>query len=260
MSINQLRLYSEFFLYGKKHKIVSIEPPFVRIKRPDGEDFQMKFIEIVSHPTFQPDSSMKVTKKELAPYDVLAKLAEAKREEVSERFEVIRPLILLEESKSQNLRSVQKFMDQYKYLIKEGEELTSIHQEILIKRINEMRIIQKKKKVSRSTIMRYMKAYRDQENQQNNRGVEGLISNKGRGYTGRKDTKILEICHPQKSDIVLDILHVRLSDELISILKSIIENDYLTKYNISKATVWRAVKRECAYNSFQRLVIAPSPT
>lgn len=253
MSINQLKLYSEFFLYGKKHKIISIEPPFVRIKRPDGEDIQMKFTEIVSDSTFQPDSSMRVTKRELAPYDVLVKLTEPKREEVSERFEVIRPLILLEESKSQNLRSVQKFMDQYKYLLKEGEELTSIHQEILINRVNEMRIIQKKKKVSRSTIMRYLKAYRDQENQQNNRGVEGLISNKGRGYTGRKDTKILEIYHPQKPDIVLDVLHVRLSDEVIPIVKSIIENDYLTKYNISKATVWRFINRECAYKQLKEV-------
>lgn len=69
-----------------------------------------------------------------------------------------------------------------------------------------MRIVQKKKRVSRSTIMRYIKAFRDHENQQNNRGVEGLISRKGRGYTGRKDTKILEICHPQKPEIVLDVL------------------------------------------------------
>lgn len=247
MSINQLKLYSEFYLYGKKHKIVSIEPPFVRIKRPDGEDIQMKFTEIVSHSTFQPDSSMKVTKKELAPYDFLAKLTEPKREEVSERFEIIRPLILLEESKGQNLRSIQKFMDQYKYLLKEGEELTSIYQETLIERINEMRIVQKKKRISRATIMRYLKAYRDKEGEQNNRGEEGLISKKGLGFTGRKDTKNLEICHPQKPDIVLDVLRVRLSDELISILKTIIENDYLTKYNISKATVWRAVKRECSF-------------
>lgn len=253
MSINQLNLYSEFFLYGKKHKIVSIASPYVRIKRPDGEDFEMKFTEIVSHSTFQPDSSMRVSKKELAPYDALAKLSEPKRDEVSERFEIIRPLILLEESKNQNLRSIHKFMDQYKYLIKEGEELLSIHQEVLIKRINEMRIVQKKKKVSRPTIMRYMKAYREQENEQNNRGVEGLISRKGRGYTGRKDTKILEICHPQKPDIVLDVLHVRLSDEVIPIVKSIIENDYLTKYNISKATVWRSINRECAYKQLKEV-------
>ncbi|GAB6992130.1 Mu transposase C-terminal domain-containing protein [Paenibacillus pini] len=253
MSINQLKLYSEFFLYGKKHKIISIEPPYVRIKRPDGEDIKMKFTEIVSHSTFQPDTSMKVTKKEPAPYDVLAKLSESKREEVSERFEVIHPLILLEEIKSQNLRSIQKFMDQYKYLLKEGEEVTSIQQEVLINRINEMRIVQKKKRVSRSTIMRYIKAYRDQENEQNYRGIEGLISRKGRGYTGRKDTKSLEVCHPQKPEIVLDILHVRIHDELIPIVKSIIENDYLTKYNISKATVWRSVKRECAYKQLKEV-------
>jgi putative transposase len=91
--------------------------------------------------------------------------------------------------------------------------------------------------------MRYIKAYRDHENQQNNRGVEGLISGKGRGYTGRKDTKILEICHPQEPVIVLDVLQVRLSDELLPIVKSITENEYLTKYNISKSTVWRYIIR-----------------
>jgi len=144
-------------------------------------------------------------------------------------------------------------MDQYKYLLKEGEELATINQETLIMRINEMRIVQKKKRVSRSTIMRYIKAYRDHENQQNNRGVEGLISRKGRGYTGRKDTKILEICHPQKPEIVLDVLQVRLSDELIPIVKSIIENEYLTKYNISKSTVWRSINRECAYKHLKEV-------
>ncbi|REK71596.1 Mu transposase C-terminal domain-containing protein [Paenibacillus paeoniae] len=245
MSINQLKLYSEFYLFGKKHKIISIEPPYVRIKRPDGEDFRMKFSEVVGHSTFQPDRSMKVTKKELVPIDTLAKLAEPKREEVSERFDVIRPLLLLEEIKSQNLRSIQKFMDQYKHLLNEGEELTAITQEVLIQRINETRIIQKKKKVSRSTVVIYLKAYREQDNQQNNGGIEGLVSRKGRGYTGRNDTKYLEICHPEKPDIVLDVLNVRIDDELIPIVKSVIEHDYLTKYNISKATVWRSIKREC---------------
>src|SRR5690606_33126189 len=113
MAFNQLKLYSEFYLYGKKHKVISIEPPNVRIKRPDGEDIEMKFVDIVSNPSFQADKTMKITKKELVPYDALAKLSEKKREEVSERYEIIRPLILLEECKSNNLRSIQKFMDQY---------------------------------------------------------------------------------------------------------------------------------------------------
>lgn len=247
MSINLLQVYSEFYLYGKIHKVVALNPPYVWIKRHDGEDQQIRFTDLVSHPTFKAGTSMRIKKKDVVMYDALAKLPEKKREEVSERYEIIKPLILLEESKNKNMRSTQKLFDQFKSLLREDEDVNSLTQETLIQRINEIRIIQKKQKVSRATIMRYLKLYRNEENQNDSRGVEGLISRKGRGYIGRQDKKELEICHPNKPDIVLDVLVVRQNDAVIEIMKSIIENEYLTKYKVSKATIARSINRECTH-------------
>lgn len=65
-------------------------------------------------------------KKEVVVYDALAKLPEKKREEVSERYELIIPLILLEESKNKNMRFTQKLIDQYKPLLREGEDVNTL--------------------------------------------------------------------------------------------------------------------------------------
>ena len=55
--------------------------------------------------------------------------------------------------------------------------------------------------------MRYLKNYRDAAaDSHNHDGMEGLISNKGRGYTGRKDNKLVMICHPDNPEIVLDTI------------------------------------------------------
>lgn len=62
---------------------------------------------------------------------------------------------------------------------------------------------------------------------------------------GRQDKKELYIRHPNKPDIVLDVLVVRQNDNVIEIIKNIIDNEYLTKYKVSKATIARAINREC---------------
>ncbi|GLX71429.1 Mu transposase C-terminal domain-containing protein [Paenibacillus glycanilyticus] len=245
MAFNQLRLYSDFSLYGKVHKVVSINPPNVWIKRVDGEDREMLFIDLVTHPTFIAGKSMKTRKKEVVVYDALAKLSETRRDEVSDRFEVIHPLILLDEIKSGNLRSVQKFIDKYGTLLYEGEDIEKLTQDEIISRNNKIREIQKRKKRNRSTILGWLKLYRDQENEVMNSGVEGLILSRGRGYTGRTDTKTMEICDPNRPDIVLDVISVRQDDAVIAIVKRIIENEYLTKYRVSKAVVHRSINDAC---------------
>jgi putative transposase len=93
--------------------------------------------------------------------------------------------------------------------------------------------------------MRYLKVYRESENELEEHGIEGLISKSGKGYTGRKDNKVIEICHPYKKDVVLDTVVTRLPEEYIPVIKDVIENEYLHKRRMSKMAVFESIQIKC---------------
>jgi transposase InsO family protein len=177
---------------------------------------------------------MTASKKETIAYESkLAKLKENKQLEVSQRFEVINPILILERIKEGNLQSLYFFKDKFSYLLEnESERLDELTQNDLIDRI------EKHTGKSRATIMRYLAAYRAND-------LEGLISNKGYGTNSRKDNRLLTICDPDNPELILDTINVRLSDGQIKVLKEVIEQDYLTKLRISKAAVHRILDRKC---------------
>ncbi|KQX56861.1 MULTISPECIES: Mu transposase C-terminal domain-containing protein [unclassified Paenibacillus] len=249
MSFNQLKVYDECSLYGKKFKVITIDAPNVWLKRPDGEDLKITYSALINHPTFIPDIKMKQLRKESREYEnALAKLDEKKRDEVSKRFEIIQPLILLDKIKNNNKQSISQFNDKFNDLLFENEHVIDLKQEDLLERIK------KKHGGSRATIMRYLKNFRDAAaDSHNHDGMEGLISNKGRGYTGRKDNKLVMICHPDNPEIILDTISVRQSEKQIEILKETIENDYLTKYRVSKAYIHGLIERRCAKKNEQEI-------
>ncbi|CAM3105065.1 hypothetical protein PASE110613_16845 [Paenibacillus sediminis] len=234
MSISQLRIHGECELFGKLHKIVSINPPHIWLKRPDNETFSIEYSSLITNPSFKPLRSMIVTKKDSIPFDSqLAKLKPSKREDVSKRFELIKPLLLLEQIKCGDMQSLIQFKDKYLFLMDDStEDLEKLSQDELIKRIK------KKKGSSRSSIMRYLTAYKSN-------GEEGLISDKGSGTNKRKDNLKLVINDPDDPDIILDTLTVRLSSKQIEILKEVIENEYLTRLKPSVATIHRSAKNKC---------------
>ncbi|ETT50670.1 MULTISPECIES: Mu transposase C-terminal domain-containing protein [Paenibacillus] len=242
MAFNQLRLYSECCLYGKIYKVVRVDPPNLWLRRPDGEDLQIAYTDLVNHPTFVPESTMKFERKEekITYGNIIAKLDDNKRSEVSKRFELIQPLLILEKIKAGNVQAIAQFRDKCKDILLENEEIIVLKQEELINRILE------KRGGSRASIMRYLSDYRRAESERESRGLAGLISNKGKGYTGRKDNKMVTICHPEHPEIILDTIFVRLTVKQIEILKETIEKDYLNKYRVSKATIHRLVERRCA--------------
>lgn len=258
MAFRQLKLYSECHLYGRIFKVVRIEHPIIWLRRPDGEELQMAFADLVNHPTFVPEETMKFEKKEEEKaYDnVIAKLDEGKREEVTRRYELIQPIIVLDKIKAGDIQAIAQFNDRWKELLLEDEEVINLNQETLIDRIEklhkkemvqEMRKGKKTKRgVSRASIMRYLSEYRRAESEAKSQGLAGLLSNQGRGYTGRKDNKIMTICHPDNPEVILDTIFVRLADKQIEILKETIERDYLNKYRVSKATIHRYVERRCS--------------
>ncbi|WP_025693122.1 Mu transposase C-terminal domain-containing protein [Paenibacillus zanthoxyli] len=242
MAFRQLKLYSECGLYGKTFKVIRIAPPKLWLRRPDGEDLEIAFADLVNHPTFVPESIMKLDRKEVErTYDnVIAKLDDNKRYEVSKRLQLIEPLLILEKIQAGNIQAIAQFYDKCKDIVLENEEAIELKQEELITRITE------KRGGSRASIMRYLSEYRRVESEGESRGLEGLISNKGRGYTGRKDNKCMNICHPEHPEIILDTIFVRLTDKQIEILKETIEKDYLNKYRVSKATIHRLIERRYA--------------
>lgn len=239
MALSSLKLYSEFSLYGKPHKVVAINPPHVWIRRPDGEDQMVALISLLNHPTYVSSESMRQQRAVKFGTNVLNKIPEKKREEVSARFNLILPLILLDQVKEKSVRAIHQFQDRCKEYLHEGDVLEDMCQETLIERI------EKKRNVSRSTLMRYLKKYREAENNSRNGGEEGLISNKGQGYTGRKDNVELVICDPKSPETILDVLYVRKTEAQVKILKDVIENDYLTKLRKSVANIEEKINRKC---------------
>lgn len=239
MSISRLILNSECELYGKPHKVVAVDPPHVWLKRPDGESIQYDYMTLVTNSSFIPGKSMITRRNEINQnHNVLEKLKENKREEVSHRFEIIRPLLLLEKIKQGDIQSVQFFKDKYPNLLQEEEDIYLLKQKDLLPRIIKLH------RISKATILRYLRDFRTSE-LDNNNGLVGLISHKGKGQSGRKDNKTLTICNPENSELILDTLSVRLSDKQIEILKKAIEKHYLTKLRVSKAAIHRIVERMC---------------
>lgn len=58
MTISQLRLNAECELYGKPHKVVTIDPPHVWLKRPDGKTMRLEYLTLITEPSFKPLKSM----------------------------------------------------------------------------------------------------------------------------------------------------------------------------------------------------------
>ncbi len=234
MTINRLILNSECELYGIQHKVVTINPPHVWLKRPDGVAIQMEYMRLITEPSFKPLKSMKGSRRDTVPYEgKLAKLNEKKRNEVSERLEIIRPIVVLEKIKEGDIQSVIFFRSNFGHLIeKDTEHLERLTQNDLIERIR------KHHSIARATIMRHLKEYRAN-------GEEGLVSKKGEGTNSRRDNRLLIICEPGNPDLILDTITVRLSEDQVAVLKEVIENDYLTRLRISKAALSRKVNIQC---------------
>ncbi|MGC6589684.1 Mu transposase C-terminal domain-containing protein [Paenibacillus sp. Dod16] len=242
MTISSFRLNAECEVYGIMYRIVSIQPPDVWLKRVDGESVKFNYFSLITEPSFKPHQSMIIArnKNEITSNNNVRKLSEERQDEVSQRFKIIQPILLLERIREGDLQALHLFHDKYKYLIKAGERIVLLKQKDLIGRILEM------EKSSRATIMRYLKGYRQM-------GLDGLISDKGKGYTGRKDNKVLTICDPQNPDVLLDTITVRLPDTQIALIKEVIENEYLTKLRVSKATIYRSLSQKCMSNNIPEI-------
>lgn len=234
--------------FGEKYRILSLKFPKVVMKRDnsDGEAIEVSFFHLIDEPSFNFGTRLKKAltneiNNGISKYkSSLDTLSNKEREKVTKRFEVIRPIIVFEGVKNNDIKSICEFMELYKEFIHVDEKVIDITRETLIERIGE------KSSISKRTLKRYLAAYRRAELEWHSRGQEGLISKAGDGHFSRKDNKKLEICHPKYPDNVLDVLDIRIDEKYIPILKEVIETKYLTKRALRVSAIYEEICTKCA--------------
>ena len=110
---------------------------------------------------------------------------------MSERLQIIRPLVAFDDIKAGDIRAVYEFMEYHQEFLLENETVYNMTQKQIIDRIA------KKNGISERTIKRYVASYREAEQEMERKGEEGLVTKARTGYIHRQDNKTLEICHPK---------------------------------------------------------------
>ncbi|MGE7599608.1 Mu transposase C-terminal domain-containing protein [Lysinibacillus fusiformis] len=244
MNLSDLKLNGEIEYYGLKYVILTIEPPNVKLKRNNtsGDAITINYFELITNPSFHAGKSIRrsIENDSREYFSVLESLDDKKREEVSKRLRIIRPLLLLEKIKQNHFPSLVEFHQNYEDLLNENENPEKLKQEVLIDRLAI------KNSISKRTIKRYLSSYRKVSIENPLFGEEGLISEAGTGYKYRRDNKILIINHPNYPEIILDQIQIRLSDEYIPIIKEVIEKEYLTTQRKNKAHIIEVINIQCS--------------
>ncbi|BDH63549.1 hypothetical protein MTP04_36790 [Lysinibacillus sp. PLM2] len=246
MNTSELKLNGEVIYYGMTYIILAIDPPIITLKRKDtsGDAISINYFELITNPSFHTVRTIKrnIENDNSVYFSVLDSLNEKKREEVSKRLTIIKPLLLLEKLKQNHFPSFVAFLENYKDLLNENENPEKLKQELLIERLAI------KNSLSERTIKRYLSNYRKVATENPRLGEEGLVSNAGTGYKYRSDNKTLIINHPKDPEVILDQIQLRLNDVYIPIIKEVIENDYLTLQRKNKAKIIELINIKCSIN------------
>lgn len=251
MKLNELKVNGKLMYFGQRYIVMSIDPPNVVIKRyeNDGEAISISFTDLVMNPSFKAGSSMlKNIDKENKEYEsILDSLSEKNRNKVYERYEMIKPILVLEKVKEGKFNSFYEFLDNYREFLHSGEEVEELKQTDLIERIS------KKYGVSKRTIERHLSAFRKSSAEENHRGEEGLVSKAGTGYQYRSDNKLITLCHPNDPEWVIETITFRKGEEYISIIKDTLENEYLTVKKPDKSAVIESIQIKCSKKGLEPL-------
>ncbi|MFY3792083.1 Mu transposase C-terminal domain-containing protein [Ureibacillus sp. MALMAid1270] len=247
MQVNNLKINGEVTYYGLTYIILAIDPPIVTLKKKDTsvDAISINYFELITNPSFRAGKLLnkKIENDKTKYFSILDSINDKKREQVSERLKIIRPLLLLEKLKQEHFPSYVEFLENNSDLLNEKENPQKLTQELLIERLS------KKYSLSARTIKRYLSKYRHAASANPQYGEEGLISNLGTGYHYRSDNKTLIISDPMNPDQILDQIQVRLDDVYIPIIKEVIENDFLTIHQKNKATIINNIEIKCFVNN-----------
>ncbi len=204
------------FVYdGKRYKVLSCIPPSIKAQRyeDDLEIVEFRLEMLMKENTFRILDRKQNYLKKTSLTTELDLIPEEKRNEVTRKLDLVKPLILYQESSIGNIRSKKEFEEKY-YSLLGIEENTKLNISIIIK------IISSKFNLSVRTLWNYW-------NQWNNAGIEGLVTKKGSGIDKRKDNCYLELRDPKNKDLVIDRIPSRLTKNQISIIQQVVEQYYL---------------------------------
>ncbi|MFH5181592.1 hypothetical protein ACHHV8_02560 [Paenibacillus sp. TAB 01] len=253
-----LRLNSEIQYLGRNHKIVALKGSTVVLQRSEGdlETYEFKLEQIISDSSFC--GGHKVGRKEKkGNFEIhLDKLDKEKRDEVSWKYNLILPVLLLEKIKNGDVKALIQFNERFnKEYINKNEKIKTLSQEELIKRILK-KLKKSNKSVSRSTFMRYLNKYRNYQKT----GVTGTASGSecfiranDKEYIQRADTYAIEICSPRNPDEVVDIIYTKYPVEYHSIIKSAIENKYLSTRKLKVSKIEEILETECSKAGLKKI-------
>jgi putative transposase len=251
LKLNELKVNSKLMYFGKNYIVMSIEPPNVVIKRydTDGEAISISFSELVMNPSFKAGKSMikRIEKDNKEYISILDTLPEKERKKVSERFEMIKPILVLEKVKEGKFNSYYEFFDNHREYINSGEEVDKLKQSDLIKRIA------KKYGVSGRTVERHLRSFRKAAEYDNKGGEEGLVSKAGTGYQYRSDNKVIILCHPKDPEWVIETITFRKDEKYIPIIKETLENEYLTVKKPDKSAMIESIQTKCSSHGLDPL-------
>ncbi|WAH37434.1 Mu transposase C-terminal domain-containing protein [Alicyclobacillus dauci] len=189
---------------------------------------------------------------------LLDTLNDKQRKEVGDRLEMIRPVLLLERAKQNDIRAIYQFTANYKEYLADNQSLESLTREELIAEVSRKYSVPNEYGVrprgaSVRSIKRYLAAYKAYDLEFDARGEEGLATKKGNGYLFRKDNRTIEICHPRKPDMVLGQINVRLSDGYLPMIKEAIEQEYLTIKRPTKKAIHQSISIRCLRQGIEPL-------
>ncbi|MGW7162646.1 hypothetical protein [Paenibacillus taichungensis] len=236
----------EISFVGKKHKLVAIQGANIILKRSDGdhETFKYSLEKLISDPTFR--GGKMLAQAEQKKYEsILEKLPEEKREEVSWKYDLIRPLILLSRIKQNDIRALVEFASKFsKVYFEKNENIKELSQEEMISRII-AKSERQGKKLSRATLMRYLKAYREGLKQGVPMALDCFVRSTDINYIQRKDTTAIEICSPKHPEIVVDVIYTKYEVEHQALIKEIVEKEYLNTRRLKPSAIFRKIEGEC---------------
>jgi putative transposase len=249
-----LSVDEEINFMGRKHRLIAIKGSHVVLQRSEGdhETFKYSLEKLISDSTFRGGRVLAQTEKK--KYEsVLEKLSEDKREEVSWKYEVIRPLLLLSRIKQNDMKALIEFLNKYsKVYLNKNEDIARLSQEELITRILKNSQSQGKK-LARATLMRYLKAYRDGMKQGIPMALECFVKATDINHIQRKDTTAIEICSPKHPEVVVDVIYTKYGVEHQAIIKETIEKNYLNTRRLKPSAIFRIIEAKCTQRGLKAI-------
>ncbi|WP_057776080.1 Mu transposase C-terminal domain-containing protein [Cytobacillus dafuensis] len=253
MSFLRLVVGDEFEWYGVKYAVFAVEPPNIRIQRLDGIMVvtDIGYIDLITSPSFNP---LKVLRNKIIKQEdgtettlrsVVDNLTDKQKEVIQKRFEMIKPVLLLEKIKQGDLKSVAVFNEYYSDLLIEGECITTLTKEKLLE------AIKAKYKKSVRQLKRYLSSYLKEELNSPKNGLEGLVPDGYKTDVIRNDETVIQICHPHNKNLVLDTIKIRLNGEYGNLIKNVIENYYLKKRRPNISSTHQQLEILCYKNGLK---------